>query len=109
MQGILRSNYKLVEEYINKLQAENLTNQYCPYYETIFQHKETLYDIYKNYRETFEQMTMIVKQFEEHKQSVKRLIIMQKNKKKEMLKVSSTSIKPLVQNTQKVVLQQEIK
>ncbi len=109
MQGILRSHYKTVEEYLNKLQEENLANQYCPYYETIFQHKEKLYDIYKNYRETFEQMTMIVKQFEEHKQSVKRLIIMQKNKKKEMLKVSSTSTKPLVQNTQKAVLQQEIK
>ena len=109
MQGILRSHYKTVEEYINKLHKENVTYQYCPYYETIFQHREKLYDIYKNYRETFEQMTIIIRQFEEHKQSVKRLIILQKNKKKEMLKVSSTSNKSLMQNTQKAVLQQKIK
>jgi LPS O-antigen subunit length determinant protein (WzzB/FepE family) len=104
MQGILRSHYKTVEEYLNKLQEENLANQYCPYYETIFQHKEKLYDIYKNYRETFEQMTMIVKQFEEHKQSVKRLIIMQKNKKKEMLKLSANSSKSFVESKEKAIL-----
>jgi LPS O-antigen subunit length determinant protein (WzzB/FepE family) len=104
MQGILRSHYKLVEEYLNKLQEENLTNQYCPYYETILQHKVKLYEIYQNYRETFEQMTMITKQFEEHKQSVKRLIIMQKNKKKEMLKVSANSYKPFAESKEKVIL-----
>ena len=106
MQGILRSHYKTVEEYINKLHEENVTYQYCPYYETIFQHREKLYDIYKNYRETFEQMTIIIKQFEEHKQSVKRLVIMQKNKKKEILKSSSHSTKQLLQTTQKVLLPQ---
>jgi hypothetical protein len=99
MQGILRSHYKLVEGYISKMQAENLANYYCPYYETIFQHKEKLYEIYKNYRETFEQMSIIKKQFEEHKQSVKRLVIMQKNKKKEMLKLSAVSTKPLLRNS----------
>ncbi len=104
MQGILRSHYKLVEEYLNKLQEENLANQYCPYYESIFQHKEKLYEIYKNYRETFEQMAMITKQFQEHKQSVKRLVIMQKNKKKEMLKQSSTSLKSLVEKKEKSFL-----
>jgi LPS O-antigen subunit length determinant protein (WzzB/FepE family) len=105
MQGILRSHYKTVEEYLNKLQEENLANQYCPYYETIFEHKAKLYDIYKNYRETFEQMTMIVKQFEEHKQSVKRLIIMQKNKKKEMQKLSANSSKSFVVSKEKVILE----
>ncbi len=93
MQGILHSHYKLVEEYINKLQEENLTNSYCPYYENIVRHKETLSEIYKNYRDTFEQMSFIIKQFEEHKQAVRRLIILQKKKKKEMLKTKTESSK----------------
>ncbi len=93
MQGILHSHYKLVEEYINKLQEENLTSAYCPYYENIEQHKETLTEIYRNYRETFEQIIIIIKQFEEHKQAVRRLIILQKKKKKEMLKTKTESSK----------------
>jgi hypothetical protein len=86
MRGILRTHYKQVEAYLKKLQEENAANSYCPFYENIFQHKEKLQDIYKNYRETYEQMNMLTLQFEEHKQSVKRLVIMQKNKKREMLK-----------------------
>lgn len=104
MQGILRSHYKLAEEYLNKLQEENLANQHCPYYETIFEYKVRLYEIYTNYRETFEQMSIITKQFEEHKQSIKRLVIMQKNKKKEMLKRISDSSKDLVESKEKVSL-----
>jgi hypothetical protein len=104
MQGILRSHYKQVEEYLNKLQAENSVNQYCPYYETIFEHKVKLYEIYKNYREAFEQMAMITQQFGEHKKSVKRLVIMQKNKKKEILKLTSNSSKNLVESKVEVSL-----
>jgi hypothetical protein len=105
MQGILHSQYKLVEEYINKLQEENLTNSYCPYYESIYKHKETLSEIYKNYREAFEQMTIIVKQFEEHKQSIKRLIILQKKEKKEVLKVYSESPKSSAKNKESVIVE----
>jgi hypothetical protein len=86
MQGILHSHYKLVENYLAKLHEENLVNSYCPYYETILQHKEKLNLIYENYKVAFEQITFITKQFEEHKQSVRRLIIMQKKKKKELNK-----------------------
>jgi vacuolar-type H+-ATPase catalytic subunit A/Vma1 len=104
MHGILHSHYKLVEEYINKLQEENLTNSYCPYYENILQHKQTLSEIYKNYRETFEHMSIIIKQFEEHKQSIKRLIILQKKKKKEMLKTShNNSPKKIFKNKESLV------
>jgi uncharacterized protein YlaN (UPF0358 family) len=91
MQGILRSHYKLVKEYLDKLQEENATNPFCPYYETILQHKEKLTEIYENYREAFEQMALIINQFEEHKLSVKRLLILQKKKKKQTLKVIPVS------------------
>jgi hypothetical protein len=88
MQGILRTHYKLVEQYLNKLQEESVVNPLCTYGESILQHKNKLNEIYENYREAFEQMSMIIKQFEEHKQSVKRLVVLQKKKKKEMTKIS---------------------
>jgi DNA-directed RNA polymerase subunit H (RpoH/RPB5) len=86
MRGILRTHYEQVDKYLNKLQEENITtkNSVCP--EEILAHKEKLSEIYKNYRETFEKIAMLTIQFEEHRQSVKRLIILQKNKKKEILK-----------------------
>lgn len=90
MQGILRSHYKLIEDYINKLLAENVLDVPCPYqYESILAHKEKLNEIYDNYQETLSQMSTLIKQFEEHKQSVRRLIILQKKKKKELLKSQS--------------------
>ncbi len=90
MQGILRSHYKLIEDYLNKLLAENVLDVPCPYqYESILAHKEKLNEIYDNYQETLSQMSALKKQFEEHKQSVRRLIILQKKKKKEVLKTQS--------------------
>jgi hypothetical protein len=96
MQGILRSHYKLVEEYLNKLQQENLVNPCYPSSEIILQHKEKLSEIYQNYREAFEQMSIIIGQFEEHKQSVRRLISLQKKKKKEMLKTSNSELSKIL-------------
>jgi hypothetical protein len=97
MRGILRSHYKQVEGHLNKLVEENILNQNytCP--ETIFEHKKKLQDIYKNYRETFEKMALLTIQFEEHKHSIKRLIIKQRNIKRAMLKKSKVKTKqPLI-------------
>ncbi len=92
MQGILRSHYKLVEDYLNKLLAENVLNVPCPYHhESIVEHKHKLNEIYNNYQETLSQMAEIIKQFEDHKQAVRRLIILQKKKKKETLKLQSSA------------------
>jgi hypothetical protein len=104
MQGILRSHYKLVEEYLNKLQQENLVNPCYPSCEIILQHKEKLSEIYKNYREAFEQMAIIINQFEEHKQSVRRLITLQKKKKKEVLKTINEHSKTLFEAKEKSIL-----
>jgi uncharacterized protein (DUF927 family) len=81
MRGILYSHYKLVEEYLNKLQQENLANPFCVDDELILQHKEKLSEIYKNYRGAFEQMSLLIKEFEEHRESVRRLLILQNRKK----------------------------
>ncbi len=102
MQGILRSHYKLVENYLNKLLAENALHVPCTYhYESILEHKEKLKDIYENYQKSLSQMAELIKQFDDHKQSVRRLIILQKKKKKETLKLQTSS-------TNKQTLQKKI-
>jgi hypothetical protein len=106
MQGILRSHYKLVENYLNKLLDENALIITCPqHYESILEHKEKLSDIYENYQKALSQMAELIKQFDDHKQSVRKLIILQKKKKKETLKlqVSTTNIQP---QQKKIVLAQ---
>lgn len=97
MQGILQSNYKQVEEYLNKLKEENQTNHKYVCQQVIIDHKEKLHEIYKKYRETFNQMSQIVIQFKEHKLAVKRLVINQKKKKKEIFKLGKhNNIKTIV-------------
>jgi hypothetical protein len=97
MRGILYSHYKLVEEYLNKLQEENLVNPPSIDDALILQHKEKLNEIYKNYRGAFEQMSFLIKEFEMHKESVRRLLILQNRKKgqnqKNLLQMASIPAK----------------
>ncbi len=80
MKGILYSQYKSVEEYINKLHVENVSNTIIASNETLLQHKEKLKNIYESYKSTFDEITSLVKEFEAHKLAVRKLLIMQNKK-----------------------------
>jgi hypothetical protein len=78
MKGILYSNYQLLAESLSKLERENIIQQPSLQFEAIAAHKETLAEIYKDYKRLHAEIMDSIMRFEEHKQSIRRLIILQK-------------------------------
>jgi DNA-binding NtrC family response regulator len=79
MRAILYSNYKTVEDYINKLQEQNQNEQLTSIDdEVILEQKQKLQEIYNNYKRTFEMLLNTVKQFEEQKRHIKKLLSIQR-------------------------------
>lgn len=93
MQGILLFHYKTLEDYLNKLQQAEVYNLPCEHEKLILEHEERLKEIYINYQEALKQVSIILKEFEEHKQSIRSLMYHHKQcrkqtKKKEINRVA---------------------
>lgn len=86
MQGILLFHYKTLQEYLNKLQEEEVYNLPCEHEGQILQHEQKLKEIYINYQEALIQVSVILKEFEEHKQSIRRLMYNHKQCRKQTRK-----------------------
>jgi hypothetical protein len=92
MRAILYSNYKTVEDYINKLQEQNQNEQLTSIDdEVILEQKQKLHEIYNNYKRTFEMLLNTVQQFEEQKRHIKKLLSIQR-------RASTTPVKKLQHN-----------
>ena len=78
MQAILLVHYKALQQYLHKLQEEEAFYLPCEHSDVIMQHEEKLKEIYNNYQETLEQVSLIIKQFDEHKQAIRRLMALHK-------------------------------
>ena len=82
MQGILMSHFKQVKKYLYKLQEVESFELPCTHLEIIVEHEIKLAEIYENYKTALLNVQMLINEFDEHKKSVRRLIIEHKRCKK---------------------------
>ena len=90
MQGIQLYQYKLLQESLKRLKTEpGYFNEQCPTLDTIKQHEEKLNNIYMEYQASLENLSGIIKQFDQHKQSIRRVISLHKKCRKNSGKKST--------------------
>ena len=82
MQGILMSHFNQVKKYLFELQQVELFELPCNHLADIVEHENKLSEIYKNYKEALLHVETLIKDFDDHKKSVRRLIIEHKRCKK---------------------------
>lgn len=98
MQGILLSHFNQVKKYLHDLQQEEFFELPCTHAASIAAHEAKLREIYENYKTALSQVELLIKDFDQHKKSVRRLIISHKGCKK-LLSVPAPSL-----NTKSIVL-----
>lgn len=84
MRAIQFFQYKCLEEYLQKLQQEDLFDLPGEHKDIMIQHAEKLKEIYCNYRLSLEQVSVIITQYEEHKRTIMRLIKQHKSYKRSL-------------------------
>lgn len=82
MQGILLSHFNQVKKYLNDLQQIELFDLPCNHLTAIIEHEQKLVEIYENYKTALSQVETLIKEFDGHKKSVRRLIIHHKRCRK---------------------------
>jgi len=82
MQGIQQFHFKSLQQYLQKLLQDDLFNLPCEHVELIKRHEEKLNELYTNYLASLERVSHAISQFEDHKRSIRRLIIHHKQCKK---------------------------
>lgn len=94
MQGILLSHFNQVKKYLYDLQQIELFDLPCNHLTAIVEHEQRLVEIYENYKTALFQVESLIKEFDGHKKSVRRLIIHHKRCKKLLIaptKATSTT------------------
>ncbi len=97
MQGILLSDFKQVKKYLFELQQVELFELPCNHLDDILEHENKLANIYENYKTALLNVETLIKDFEDHKKSVRRLIVDHKRCKK-LRKISAPASAPNVIN-----------
>jgi hypothetical protein len=75
MRGIQLFHYKYLLDHLRKLQQVETFELPCEHANMIIQQEEKLKDIYNNYQLAIENVSFIIKQFEEHKRSIKKVMV----------------------------------
>lgn len=82
MQGILMSHFNQVKKYLYDLRQLEQFKLPCNHLTVIVDHEIKLAEIYENYKTALFQVEILIKEFDEHKKSVRRLIMEHKRCKK---------------------------
>lgn len=82
MQGILMSHFKQVKKYLFELQQVEQFELPCNHLADIVEHENKLATIYENYKAALVNVQTLINEFDDHKKSVRRLIIEHKRCKK---------------------------
>ena len=76
------SHFKQVKKYLFELQQVELFELPCNHLVDIVEHEKKLAEIYENYKTALLNVEALIKEFNDHKKSVRRLIIDHKRCKK---------------------------
>lgn len=82
------SHFNQVKKYLYDLRQIEQFELPCNHLTTIVEHDNKLAEIYENYKTAMFQVEILIKEFDEHKKSVRRLIMEHKRCKK-LLRVST--------------------
>jgi len=74
MQGIQLFEYKSLLESLNKLKQVDIFNLPGEEADSVLNEEKKLHDIYKNYQLSMQQVSEYIRQFEEHKNAIRRLM-----------------------------------
>ena len=74
MQGIQLFEYKSLLESLNKLKQVDIFTLPEEEADSVLTQEKKLHDIYKNYQLSLQQVSDHIRQFEEHKNSIRRLM-----------------------------------
>lgn len=85
------SHFKQVKKYLYDLQQIELFELPCNHLTTIVEHEKKLSEIHENYKTALFKVETLIKEFDEHKKSVRRLIIEHRRCKK-LVTLSSTQV-----------------
>ncbi len=83
MHGIQLFHYKALQHYLKKLKEEGAHEAGCEHSQLVLMHEQRLEDIYSNYQVAMEKVSFIVKEFDEHMQSVRKLVRNHRNCRKQ--------------------------
>jgi len=84
MQGIQLFEYKSLQEYLQRIRQDELCTMPCEHTEQVAAYEEKLNEIYSNYQMAWEQVSVTIRQFEEHKLSIRRLLSQHKSCRKSL-------------------------
>lgn len=96
MQAIQLFHYKAFLNYLHKLRQAESSELSCEHMNMITQHEEKLKAIYDNYQAALEQVSDIIRQFDDHKQSIRRLMILHKQQRKHFKKKNIDNSSPYI-------------
>jgi hypothetical protein len=82
MQGILMSHFQQVKKFLSELQQVELFDLPCTHLNNIVEHEQRHAEIYQKYKTALFNVETLIKEFDVHKKSVRRLIIEHKRCKK---------------------------
>jgi hypothetical protein len=79
MQGIQSFDYKLLLGHLHRLHEAGTFLVPCEHSQLILEQEERLIETYRNYLVAVEDVAMIIRQFEEQKLAIRRLVTIHKN------------------------------
>ena len=86
MQGIPHFQYKYLLQVLQKLQETQLHDPSGTYAEMVHAEQQKLIEIYSKYKQTLDEVSDLVKQFDERKLATRRLIAYQKQQNRNLMK-----------------------
>ncbi len=93
MQGIQFFEYKNLKNALDKLQNTEEGNLPAQQPDAVIEYDEKLNEIYGNYRLALQEVALVIKQFEEHKLSIRRLVASHKQHTKTLIKKQESALR----------------